>query len=440
MQAETTTSKPTVFLVGGAVRDHLMGLVNSDRDWVVVGATPEQMDALGFVAVGADFPVFLHPRTKEEYALARTERKTTKGYHGFSFYAAPDVTLMQDLARRDLTINAMAVAHPAPLEAIAAGDDSSWAPDFSQLIDPFNGATDITQRRLRHVADAFAEDPVRILRLARFHARWPDFRVAPETLTLMRHMVSTGEVDALVAERIWQEITNGLMTTKPSQMFLTLRACGALTHLLPELDALWGVPQRADYHPEVDTGVHAMMVLDISARLQCDLPTRFAALCHDFGKGNTPADVLPRHTGHELRSVQLLNDVCVRWRVPRAMRELAEVVAREHGHIHRCQSLNPDATLRLLDRCDAFRRPDRFKQILLACESDARGRLGLEEIPYVQATWLWQVFYQAAAVATSDIAQAAMRAPEFQAQKGEWIASQIHAARVAAITPLFNQM
>jgi len=231
-----------------------------------------------------------------------------------------------------------------------------------------------------------------------------------------------------------------LMATQPSQMFLTLRACGALTHLLPELDALWGVPQRADYHPEIDTGVHAMMVLDTSARLQCDLPTRFAALCHDFGKGNTPADVLPRHTGHELRSVQLLNDVCVRWRVPRAMRELAEVVAREHGHIHRCQSLSPDATLRLLDRCDAFRRPDRFKQILLACESDARGRLGLEEVPYVQATWLWQVFYQAAAVATSDIAQAAMRAPEFQAQKGEWIASQIHAARVAAITPLFNQM
>jgi tRNA nucleotidyltransferase (CCA-adding enzyme) len=243
----------------------------------------------------------------------------------------------------------------------------------------------------------------------------------------MRHMVSSGEVDALVAERIWQEITNGLMATQPSQMFLTLRACGALTHLLPELDALWGVPQRADYHPEVDTGVHAMMVLDTSARLQCDLPTRFAALCHDFGKGNTPADVLPRHTGHELRSVQLLNDVCIRWRVPRAMRELAEVVAREHGHIHRCQSLSPDATLRLLDRCDAFRRPDRFKQILLACESDARGRLGLEDVPYVQATWLWEVFYQAAAVATSDVAQAAMRAPEFQAQRGEWIASQIHA-------------
>jgi tRNA nucleotidyltransferase (CCA-adding enzyme) len=440
MQTETTTSQPTVFLVGGAVRDHLMGVANSDRDWVVVGATPEQMDALGFVAVGADFPVFLHPRTKEEYALARTERKTSKGYHGFSFYAAPDVSLTQDLARRDLTINAMAVAHPAPLEAIAAGDDSQWTPDFSQLIDPFNGATDIAQRRLRHVADAFAEDPVRILRLARFHARWPDFEVAPETLTLMRHMVSSGEVDALVAERIWQEITNGLMATQPSQMFLTLRACGALTHLLPELDALWGVPQRADYHPEIDTGVHAMMVLDTSARLQCDLPTRFAALCHDFGKGNTPADVLPRHTGHELRSVQLLNDVCVRWRVPRAMRELAEVVAREHGHIHRCQSLSPDATLSLLDRCDAFRRPERFKQILLACESDARGRLGLEEVPYVQATWLWQVFYQAAAVTTSDIAQAAMRAPEFQAQKGEWIASQIHGARVAAITPLFNQM
>ena len=440
MQAETTASQPTVFLVGGAVRDHLMGVATNDRDWVVVGATPEQMAALGFVAVGADFPVFLHPRTKEEYALARTERKTTKGYHGFSFYAAPDVTLTQDLARRDLTINAMAVAHPAPLEVIAVGDDSDWTPDFSQLIDPFDGATDIAQRRLRHVAEAFAEDPVRILRLARFHARWPDFEVAPETLTLMRHMVSSGEVDALVAERIWQEITNGLMATQPSQMFLTLRACGALTHLLPELDALWGVPQRADYHPEVDTGVHAMMVLDTCARLQCDLPTRFAALCHDFGKGSTPADVLPRHTGHELRSVQLLNDVCVRWRVPRAMRELAEVVAREHGHIHRCQSLNPDATLRLLDRCDAFRRPDRFKQILLACESDARGRLGLEEVPYVQATWLWQVFYQAAAVATSDIAQAAMRAPEFQAQKGEWIASQIHAARVAAVTPLFNQM
>ena len=429
-----------VFVVGGAVRDALMGLPVNDRDWVVVGATPAALLERGYTPVGKDFPVFLHPRTKEEYALARTERKTAKGYHGFSFYAAQDVTLTQDLARRDLTINAMAVAHPASLEVIAVGDDSDWTPDFSQLIDPFNGATDIAQRRLRHVADAFAEDSVRILRLARFHARWPDFEVAPETLTLMHHMVGSGEVDALVAERIWQEITNGLMAKQPSQMFLTLRACGALTHLLPELDALWGVPQRADYHPEVDTGVHAMMVLDTSARLQCDLPTRFAALCHDFGKGNTPADVLPRHTGHELRSVQLLNDVCVRWRVPRAMRELAEVVAREHGHIHRCQSLSPDATLRLLDRCDAFRRPDRFKQILLACESDARGRLGLEEVPYVQATWLWQVFYQAAAVATSDIAQAAMRAPEFQAQKGEWIASQIHAARVAAITPLFNQM
>lgn len=439
MRIDATPSQATVFLVGGAVRDHLMGIANGDRDWVVVGATPAQMDALGFVAVGSDFPVFLHPITKEEYALARTERKTAKGYHGFSFYAAPDVTLAQDLARRDLTINAMAVAHPSRLEIIATTDDRTWVPDFSQIIDPFDGATDITLGRLRHVADAFAEDPVRILRLARFHARWPQFEVAPETQALMRHMVSAGEVDALVAERIWQEIANGLMARQPSQMFLTLRGCGALAHLLPELDVLWGVPQRADYHPEVDTGVHAMMVLDTCARLQCDLPTRFAALCHDFGKGKTPADILPRHTGHELRSVQLLNDVCIRWRVPRAMRELAEVVAREHGHVHRCQSLPANATLRLLDRCDAFRRPDRFKQILLACECDARGRLGLENVPYEQATWLWEVFQKAAGVTTEAIAQQAMQSPEFKIHKGEWIATQIQAARLAAIEPLFNQ-
>jgi tRNA nucleotidyltransferase (CCA-adding enzyme) len=312
------------YLVGGAVRDSLMALAGGahqashvDRDWVVVGATPEAMAAEGFLPVGRDFPVFLHPDTREEYALARTERKTAPGYHGFAFHTAPGVTLEDDLARRDLTINAMAVA-------AEHADDPARAP----LIDPHHGQRDLQQRVLRHVTGAFAEDPVRILRLARFAARFPDFSVAPETLDLMRRMVADGEVDHLVAERVWQELARGLMEQRPSRMFDVLRECGALQRLLPEVERLWGVPQRAEYHPEIDTGVHLMMVLDMAARLQAPLAVRFACLCHDLGKATTPPDVLPRHIGHEQRSAALLRKLCERLRVPNECRHLADVVAR----------------------------------------------------------------------------------------------------------------
>ena len=303
-----------IYMVGGAVRDKLLGRPVNDHDWVVVGATPEQMVAQGYLPVGRDFPVFLHPQTREEYALARTERKTAPGYHGFAFHTDPGVTLEEDLARRDLTINAMAVAQ-------AEADD----PARAALIDPYGGRSDLENRVLRHVTSAFAEDPVRILRLARFAARFPDFTVAPDTQALMAHMVGHGEVDHLVPERVWQELSRGLMEQRPSRMFEVLRSCGALARLLPEVDRLWGVPQRAEYHPEVDTGVHLMMVLDMSARLGASLPVRFACLCHDLGKGTTPADVLPRHIGHEERSARLLKGVCERWRVPRECRELADV-------------------------------------------------------------------------------------------------------------------
>ena len=431
-------AEPRVFLVGGAVRDALMGQTTSDRDWVVVGATPEHMASLGFHPVGADFPVFLHPLTQEEYALARTERKTASGYHGFSFYAAPDVTLAQDLARRDLSINALAIAYPETLAQVATSRSDRWQPDLTTVIDLFDGVADLQAKRLRHISAAFSEDPVRILRLARFHARWPDFSVDPTTHALMHRMVDNGEVGALVAERVWQELAKGLMATQPSRLFETLRACGALRVLLPELDALWGVPQRADYHPEVDTGIHAMMVLDMCAQLDCDLTTRFAALCHDFGKGTTPADVLPRHTGHEERSLALLRDVCVRWRVPKHCRELAEVVAKEHGHVHRCKDLSASATLKLLERCDALRRPARFQQVLRACECDARGRLGLTEVPYYQADWLNTALNRAQQVDTQAVAKRAMQDPAYAEGKGDWIAAQIHAARLSALAPLFN--
>jgi tRNA nucleotidyltransferase (CCA-adding enzyme) len=361
-----------IYLVGGAVRDALLDRPDGrrDRDWVVVGATPEELTAQGYLPVGKDFPVFLHPKTREEYALARTERKTARGYRGFEVQAAPDVTLEQDLARRDLTINAIA--------AVAdASDPKGFARD--SIVDPFHGQRDLQARLLRHVTDAFREDPVRILRVARFAARFHDFSVADETMVLMREMVAEGEVDALVPERVWQEIARGLMEAKPSRMFEVLRACGALQRLLPEVDCLWGVPQRAEYHPEVDTGVHLMMVLDMSARLEAPLPTRFACLTHDLGKGTTPADVLPRHIGHEQRSAKLLKGVCERLRVPVECREIADAVAREHGNIHRSGELNAAALVRLLERCDAIRKPQRFAQILLACECDARGRLGLEE-------------------------------------------------------------
>jgi tRNA nucleotidyltransferase (CCA-adding enzyme) len=365
----------------------------------------------------------LHPQTREEYALARTERKTAPGYHGFAVHAAPGVTLEDDLARRDLTINAMAVPQ-TPSNAIA--------PD--QLIDPFNGLQDLRNGVLRHVTGAFAEDPVRILRLARFAARWPAFTVAPETLDLMREMVAAGEVDHLVPERVWQEVSRGLMEAQPSRLFEVLRDCGALARLLPELDRLWGVPQRADYHPEVDTGVHAMMVLDMAAQLNTPLSVRFACLGHDLGKGTTPADVLPRHLGHEGRSAKLVAALAQRWRVPRDCAELADVVAIEHGNIHRSLDLAPAATLRLLQRCDALRRPDRFAEVLLACECDARGRLGLHNSPYPQARRLQQALQAAMAIDAGAVAQAAAA----QGAKGQHIARAVDSEReraIAACTP-----
>ena len=414
------------YLVGGAIRDALLGRPGSDRDWVVVGATPQQLAALGYLPVGRDFPVFLHPQTREEVALARTERKTARGYRGFVVDADPVVTLEEDLARRDLTINAM--AQPAG----AAG--------LEGLIDPYNGQRDLQHKVLRHVTAAFAEDPVRILRLARFAARFADFAVAPETMALMRQMVADGEVDALVAERVWQELARGLMEARPSRMFEVLRACGALQRLLPEVDRLWGVPQRPEYHPEIDTGVHLMMVLDMSARLQAPLPVRVACLTHDLGKGTTPADVLPRHIGHEERSARLLKHVADRLRMPNECRELADVVAREHGNIHRSGEFNASAVLRLLERCDAFRKPARFAQVLQACECDARGRLGLEESAYPQATRLSNALAAAQTVATKTIAANEMNTraegpngTETDPQAGRRIAESIHQARLVAI-------
>ena len=397
--------------VGGAVRDRMLGIEVHDRDWVVVGATPEQMLRAGFRQVGADFPVFLHPQTNEEYALARTERKSAPGYRGFVVHADPSVTLAQDLSRRDLTINAMAMR------------------DDGTLIDPFGGAADLRAGVLRHVSDAFVEDPVRILRVARFAARYAGFRVAPETLALMRSMVDAGEVGALVAERVWQELARGLMEDRPSRMFELLRACGALRVLLPEVDRLWGVPQRPEHHPEVDTGVHLMMVLDTAARLRTPLVVRFACLCHDLGKGNTPADMLPRHVGHEERSVRLLRSLCTRLKVPVECRELAEVTAREHGHVHASLTLQAAAQLRLLERCDALRRPARFADMLLACECDARGRLGFEDRDYPQRARLLRALALARAVDTSTLAERLAA----EGRPGPQIGAAIHAARVAAM-------
>jgi tRNA nucleotidyltransferase (CCA-adding enzyme) len=403
------------------VRDALMGLPVNDRDWVVVGSTPEAMTAQGFVPVGKDFPVFLHPQTREEYALARTERKTARGYKGFAVQAAPDVTLEEDLARRDLTVNAMAVP-----EALAHQAPSAWT---GQIVDPYGGQGDLQAKVLRHVTEAFAEDPVRILRLARFAARFADFSVADETMALMRQMVADGEADHLVPERVWQELAKGLMSERPSRMFEVLHTCGALKVLLPELDRLWGVPQRPEYHPEVDTGVHMLLVMDMAARLNMPVAVRVACLMHDLGKGTTPADVLPRHIGHEGRSVKLLQKVCERLRVPTDCKELAEVVAREHGNIHRSAELGPEAMMRLLDRCDAIRQPERFGRVLQACECDARGRLGLEESAYPQAERLLKAQKAALSVETAPIAQAAAA----QGLKGPQIGEQISKARVKAV-------
>ena len=402
-----------IFIVGGAVRDELLGRPNADRDYVVVGATPEAMLAQGFRPVGKDFPVFLHPETHEEYALARTERKTGRGYHGFAFHAAPDVTLEDDLARRDLTINAMA----------KAADGS--------LIDPFHGQRDLQAKVLRHVGPAFAEDPVRILRLARFAARFRDFTVAPETLELMRGMVADGEVDHLVAERVWQELAKGLMEDKPSRMIEVLRDCGALARLLPEVNKLFGVPQRADYHPEVDTGIHTLMVVDQSARRGFVLPVRFSALTHDLGKAETPADILPRHLGHEERSVRLTEQLCARLRVPNDCRDLALIMARYHGNVHRAGDLKASTIVTLFEKTDALRRPERFRQLLETCLCDYTGRLGWEEKAYDSPQRLLTALAAVNAVPAGEIAAACN-------DKGK-IPERIHAARVRAVKQALNE-
>ena len=352
-----------IYAVGGAVRDRLLGLPVADQDYVVVGATPEQMARLGYRPVGRDFPVFLHPQTHEEYALARTERKTARGYRGFEIYAAPEVTLEQDLARRDLTVNAIA------------------RDQQGNIIDPFHGVDDLKAGILRHVSPAFAEDPVRVLRVARFAARF-GFTVAPETQELVRVMVRNGEVDHLVAERAWQEISRGLMEATPSRMFLTLRECGALARILPEIDALFGVPQPAEHHPEVDTGVHIMLVADYAASRNFQLPVRFAALTHDLGKGVTPKALWPKHHGHEHKSVELVGKLCQRLRAPNECRDLAVLVARYHGDVHRAEELRPGTILKLLAATDVFRKPERFEEFADACECDFRGRPGYDQRPY----------------------------------------------------------
>ena len=395
------------YMVGGAVRDELLGLPVADRDWVVVGATPEEMVRLGFLPVGRDFPVFLHPVTHEEYALARTERKSGRGYKGFTVYASPEVTLEEDLARRDLTINAIA------------------KDETGQYIDPYGGRRDLQNRVLRHVSPAFAEDPVRILRVARFAARFTDFTLAEETLALMRQMVESGEVDALVPERVWQELSRGLMEARPSRMFEVLQECGALAKILPEVDRLFGVPQHPKSHPEVDTGEHVMRVVDRAAANGGALPVRFAALTHDLGKGTTPPEAWPFHPGHEERGVPLVQGLAARLRAPHDCRELAVLVARWHGEAHRADEADAERLVDLLVRLDAFRQPARFQQFLQACEADYQGRPGYEARRMPGAERLAAAFRAAATVDAGTIAR--------QHQGGEAIRAAVTAARVAAV-------
>jgi tRNA nucleotidyltransferase (CCA-adding enzyme) len=394
-----------IYLVGGAVRDKLLGIPVKDRDWVVVGATPEDLTARGYKMVGADFPVFLHPETREEYALARTERKSGRGYKGFTVYAGPDVTLEQDLARRDLTINAMA-------------EDAS-----GRLIDPFGGAADLERGILRHVSPAFAEDPLRVLRVARFAARF-GYPVAHETQALMRALVEAGEMEALVAERVWAELERALGEKQPVRFFEVLRECGALQRLLPELDALFGVPQPPEHHPEIDTGVHTLMVLAQAARLSAEPPVRFAALLHDLGKGTTPPAEWPKHHGHEERSVQLARGLCQRLRAPNEYRDLAMLVAGFHAHCHRVMELRDATLLETLEALGAFRRPERVEAFVLACEADFRGRTGYEDRPYPQAAVFRQLFAAAQAVDTTAIAAG---------QSGPQVGEAIRQARIDAI-------
>lgn len=397
------------YLVGGSVRDQLLGLPIKDRDWVVVGSTPEQMIDNGFQAVGKDFPVFLHPKTHEEYALARTERKTGPGYRGFVVHASPDVSLEQDLARRDLTIN-----------AIAQAEDGT-------LIDPFNGQQDLKDKVLRHVSPAFVEDPVRVLRIARFAARF-GFTIADETTQLIQQMVAAKELDHLVPERVWQELEKALATTKPSLFFLTLRDTGALATIFPEVDQLFGVPQSPKWHPEIDTGVHVMMVIDQAARLTDDIAVRFAALCHDLGKGTTPADILPRHIGHEARSIDLTKALCQRLRVPKETESLALKVAEYHTHMHLLFEMKPATILKVIEALDAFRRPKRFEQYLLASEADFRGRPGYEEALMPEVNLFKRYFSAVQAIEVQPLIE--------QGLQGKEIADALRRLRIDAIAQL----
>jgi tRNA nucleotidyltransferase (CCA-adding enzyme) len=407
-----------IYVVGGAVRDALLGLPVKDHDHVVVGATPDDMIAKGFRPVGKDFPVFLHPKTQEEYALARTERKTAPGYKGFVFHTSPDVTLEDDLIRRDLTIN-----------AIARADDGT-------LTDPYGGQRDLEQRIFRHVSEAFAEDPVRILRIARFAARFSDFRVAPETNALMKQMVEQGEVDALVPERVWQELSRGLMEHKPSRMLEVLRDCGALARILPELDALWGVPQPEKWHPEIDTGIHVLQVIDCAAQLDRDLPTRYASLMHDLGKAATPPENWPAHHGHEGLGVKLVEQVSKRLKVPTECRDLAVMTTREHGNVGRALQLRANTIVTLFERCDAFRKPARFTQMLLATECDSKGRIGpnasYADAPFPQLAHLENALAAARGVNAGEIAAACVDNPQR-------IPERVHAARVRAVKAVLKE-
>ncbi|MDT8364040.1 MAG: multifunctional CCA addition/repair protein [Nitrosomonas sp.] len=409
------------YLVGGSVRDELLGLLVQDHDYVVVGATPAQLEKMGYRPVGKDFPVFLHPETHEQYALARTERKVSRGYRGFEIYATQEVTLQEDLARRDLTINAL------------AKDENG------EIIDPFGGIADLQAGILRHIGPAFVEDPVRVLRIARFAARF-GFQVAPETLTLMRQMVHDGEVDALVPERVWQEMARGLMETHPSRMFYVLRECGALARIMPEVDVLFGVPQSPHAHPEIDTGVHVMMVIDHAAARQYALEVRFAALMHDLGKGTTPPEQWPRHAGHEMRGIALVDALCERLRVPGEAKALALLVTRLHGEVHRALDLTATEIAELLRSADAYRRPDRFDAFLQTCASDFHGRPGFVQQEYRQMAHLQRALQAAIQVDAGAIAGRLQRSNTGNAHLSTLINQHIYSARVDAIKEILHDV
>ena len=402
------------YLVGGSVRDEILGLPVTDHDYVVVGSSPDEMVRRGYRPVGKDFPVFLHPENQEQYALARTERKVSRGYKGFEIYTSPEVTLKEDLARRDLTVN-----------AIAKDQDGN-------IIDPFAGVADLEAGVLRHISPAFTEDPVRVLRTARFAARF-GFRIAPETLALMNEMVHNGEVDALVPERVWQEFARGLMEKRPSRMFYALRECSALTRIMPEVDALFGVPQPIQYHPEIDTGVHVMMVIDYAASRNYSLPVRFASLTHDLGKGTTPPEEWPRHIGHEARSVKLVQGLCERIRAPNEVRDLALLVARYHGDVHRALELRPATIANMLQGVDAYRKPERFEEFLQACSCDFHGRPGYAEKPYPQAERLRDAFSAAKTVDAGAIAAELARTISDPSRLPAEINARVNEARIAEI-------